>query len=215
MGRDRHRARRGGALAGRDASSSTTSRSPTWPRCCCLAWRRLSRIVVLIALASVVLGADRRLGRHAAAGRQSCSAGGAIPRRLSGQPVVPDRGVGDRRAQARSEYLAEPADDPRHPMVHFVQCRCRRLGDTGRVARGRRQFPCPRLAVVAAHRAARGAAVLRHRRHHRLRRIVECQHRRRGRELGQRAPRSAGPRRLYCASKPRPAISTASCSASR
>ena len=37
-------------------------------------------------------------------------------------------------------------------------------GDSRRAARGRRQFPRPRLAVVAAHRAAGGAALLRHRR---------------------------------------------------
>ena len=66
------------------------------------------------------LGAGRRLGRHAAARGQSGAAGGAIPRRLSGEPSVPDRGLGHRRAQAQPRHLAEPADDPRHAMVHSL-----------------------------------------------------------------------------------------------
>ena len=48
------------------------------------------------------LGAGRRLGRHPAARRQSGAAGGAIPRRLSGEPSVPDRGLGHRRAQTQT-----------------------------------------------------------------------------------------------------------------
>ena len=120
-------------------------RCPTSLRRLLLGLATLSRIVVLIALASVIwvpigVWVGTRPQR-----RQSCSAGGAVPRRLSGQSVVPDRGVGDRRAQAQSEYLAEPADDPRHPMVHSVQCRRRRRGDSGRAARRRRQFPRARL----------------------------------------------------------------------
>ena len=37
------------------------------------------------------LGADRRLGRHAAARRQHGAAGGAVPGRVPGQPAVSDR----------------------------------------------------------------------------------------------------------------------------
>ena len=91
---------------------------------------------------------------------------------------------GDRRVQARSEYLAEPADDPRNAMVHSVQRGCRRCGDPGRTARRRRQFSGPRLAVVAADRASRSDAVLHYRRDHRVGRIVECEHCRRGCVVG-------------------------------
>ena len=51
-------------------------------------------------------------------------------------------------------------------------------------------FARARLAVVAAHRAAGGVALLRDRRDHGVRRLVERQHRRRGRVLGRRAPAS-------------------------
>ena len=145
------------------------------------------------------LGADRGVGRHAAARGRNGPAGGAIPRRLSGEPAVPDRRLGHRRLEAQSEHLALPADDPRHAMVHSVQRHCRRRGDPRRVARGRHQFPRARLAVVAAHRLAGGAAVLCDRRDHRLRRLMEREHRRRGRLLGQRTSASRGPWRLYCA----------------
>ena len=102
------------------------------------------------------LGSDRRLGRHPAACRQSGSAGGAVSCRLSGEPAVSDRGFGDRRAQARSEYLAEPADDPRHAVVHSLQCRRRRHA----------QFPpsCARPAPISASVAGYGGGASRCRR---------------------------------------------------
>ena len=62
-------------------------------------------------------------------------------------------------------------------------------------------------------RAARGVSLLRHRRDHRLRRLLECQHRRRGRQLGQRPAASPWPGRLY-RQQTEPATSIASCSAS-
>ena len=52
------------------------------------------------------LGADRGVGRHAPARGRNDPAGGAISRRLSGEPAVSDRRLGDRRLAARSEYLA-------------------------------------------------------------------------------------------------------------
>ena len=84
-----------------------------------------------------------------------------------------------------------------HAMVHLVQRRCRRGGDPRRAARRRRQFSRSRLAVVAPDRIAGGASLLRHRRDHRLRRLMECEHRRRGGVVGGSAPRSVWARRLY------------------
>ena len=56
--------------------------------------------------------------------------------------------------------------------------------------------------------------VLRHRRDHRLGRLVERRHRRRGRELGRHQADGARSRRLYRRRRPKPATSLASCSAS-
>ena len=145
----------------------------------------LIRVIVLIALATVVwVPIGVWVGTRPFADHRR-SADCAVPRRLSGQRAVSDRGLGDRRLAAQSEYLAQPADDPRHAMVHFVQCHRRRVGDPRGAARRRRQFPRARLAVVAAHRASCRAALLRDRRDHRVRRLVERQHRRRGRLMGQ------------------------------
>ena len=59
--------------------------------------------------------------------------------------------------------------------------------------------PRPWLAVVATDRAAGRLAVLRHGRDHRLRRLVERQHRRRGGDLGRSAARGPRAGRLHCA----------------
>ena len=60
-------------------------------------------------------------------------------------------------------------------------------GDPVGDARRRHQPAGPRLAVVEEDRAAGGVSLLRHRRHHRLRRLLERQHRRRGGVLGRHA----------------------------
>ena len=65
------------------------------------------------------------------------------------------------------------------------------------IARHRRQPAGPRLAVVEKDRAAGGVSVLRHRRHHRLRRLLERQHRRRGGVLGRHQAAGNRPWRLY------------------
>ena len=159
----------------------------------------LARVVVLIAHCERHLGSDRRLGRRAAARRQYGPAGGTIPRRLSGEFVVPDRGLDHRRLETQPEYLAQPADDPRHAMVHSVQRHRRRFRYSQRASGRRREFARARLAMVAAHRAAGGVALLCDWRDHGVRRFVERQHRRRGRILGQRASASRRAWRLYCA----------------
>ncbi len=105
------------------------------------------------------LGADRRRHRHQAASLQRRAAGGAVPRGVSGKPPVPDRGVGHRRVPSRSRHLAEPADDPRDPVVHPVQRHRRRHRDPGRAARRRHQPAGARPVVVAQDRPARGVSL--------------------------------------------------------
>ncbi len=66
----------------------------------------LTRVVVLIAIASAIwvpIGVWVGTRPRAA---EIDPAGGAISRRLSGEPAVSDRRLGDRRLAARSEYLA-------------------------------------------------------------------------------------------------------------
>ena len=53
-----------------------------------------------------------------------------------------------------------------------------------RSARSRHDLPAARLALVAPGHPARHLALLRHRRDHRVGRLLERQHRRRGGELG-------------------------------
>ena len=161
------------------------------------------------------LGADRRLGRHCGrARRESCS------RWRSSSP--PSRRICCSRSRSRRsspgklnpEHLAEPADDPRHAVVHPVQCHRRRRGHAGGAARRRRQSQRAAAGCGGARSRCRRLPVLRDRRDHRLGRLVERQHRRRGRELGRQQLEAHG-LGAYIAERPRPAISIASCSASR
>ena len=92
----------------------------------------LLRVTVLIAIASLIWVPIGVADRHPAAPLQRRAAGRAVPRGVSGEPAVPDRRVGDRRVPARSRHLAEPADDPRHPVVHPVQRHRRRHRHSGR-----------------------------------------------------------------------------------
>ena len=71
-----------------------------------------------------------------------------------------------------------------HPVVHSVQRHRRCVGNSGRASRLRRQLSGARLAVVAAHRPAGRVSLLRHRRDHRVRWLLERQHRRRGGVVG-------------------------------
>ncbi len=99
--------------------------------------------------------------------------------------------------QPECRYLADAADDPGHPVVHPVQRHRRRGGVSRRPARGGKQFPDRRLAMVAQGDDPGDSAVLRDRRDHRLGRLVECRHRRRGGVVGRYQADSAWSRRLY------------------
>ena len=98
------------------------------------------RVVVLIALASADLGADRRLDRAAAVGRQRGAAGRPVPGRLPGQRAVPVAVVGIVRLASQPEHLAQPADGARHAVVHPVQRHRRRQRLPDRPARSRDAF---------------------------------------------------------------------------
>ena len=86
----------------------------------------LMRVMVLIALASLIwtpIGIYVGLRPKLTADR---AAGGAVPGRLSQQSAVPAGGVADRVLERQSRHLAVAADRPGHPMVHPVQCHRRR-----------------------------------------------------------------------------------------
>ncbi len=51
-----------------------------------------------------------------------------------GESAVPDRRLRHRRLASRPQHLAQPADDPRHAVVHPVQRDRRRRGDAERAA---------------------------------------------------------------------------------
>ena len=134
--------------------------------------------MVLIAIASADLGAARRLDRPAPAPRARkvqpvAQFLAAFPANLL-FPIAVSVIV---RFPAQSRYLAVAADDPRHAMVHSVQRHRRRRGLPSDLREAGAEFPDPRLAVVADGHAARRLPLLRHRRDHRLRRILERQHR--------------------------------------
>ena len=152
------------------------------------------------------LGAGRGLDRAAAEARRADPAAGAVPGGVPGQSRLP--GVrGDHRAlRPERQYLAQPADDPGHPVVHPVQRHRRRQRLPDRPARGRRQLPPQGMAVVDQGHPARHFPLLHHRRHHRLRRLMECLDRRRSRELGRHP--SDGQRASAPISRPRPKPAT-------
>ena len=101
----------------------------------------LTRVIVLIALASLIwvpigvwIGLRPRVAERVQPIAQFLA---AFPANV----LFPDRGGRHRDVSARSGHLAQPADDPRHPVVHPVQRHCRRQGVADRSARGPRQFP--------------------------------------------------------------------------
>ena len=128
-----------------------------------LGFATLARVTVLIAIASVIwvpVGVWVGTRPHAAHLVQPVAQFlAAFPANLL-FPVAVSLIVAWR---LDPEYLAQPADDPRHAMVHSVQRHCRSRGDPGGAARRRRELARPRLAVVATYRAAGGAALLRDR----------------------------------------------------
>ena len=78
-----------------------------------------------------------------------------------------------------------------------MSLRC--CGDPCGTARLLRQFAGARLAVVADHRASRRISLLCHRGDHRIRRLMECEHRCRRCLLGRPAAGGLRSWRLHCA----------------
>ncbi len=131
------------------------------------------------------LGADRRVDRPAAAARHAPAAGRAVPRGVPGQRAVPRGRRGDRAAcKLDPNIWLSPL------MVLGTQWYI-----LFNVIAGASAFPTDlrdaaalfricALVMVAQGRRAGDPALLRDRRAHRVGRLVERQHRRRGGELG-------------------------------
>ena len=108
----------------------------------------LARVVVLIALATLIwvpvgvwIGLRPKLAERVQPVAQFLA---AFPANLAFPVFV----VIIVRYSLGSQYLAQPADDPRHAVVYPVQRHRRRQRVSDRPARGRRQFPSQGLAVV-------------------------------------------------------------------
>ena len=95
------------------------------------------------------LGADRRLARPAPGMGETSPTRGAISRGVSGEPVLSGVRRRDRALSIEQGHLAYAADGVGNPVVYFVQCHRRSRRVSGGSARGRRQLPGQRLAVVA------------------------------------------------------------------
>src|SRR6202022_3622374 len=87
------------------------------------------------------MGTRRRLDRTSAQTRRADSTVGAVFGRVPCEPRFSGVRGDHRTLPPEPECLAQPADDPRNPMVHPVQCHrgCQRIPD--RPSRGRRQLP--------------------------------------------------------------------------
>ena len=144
------------------------------------------------------MGACRGLDRNAAQIGRADSAARTVSCRVSSEPRLPGLRGCHRALRSGPECLAEPAHDPGHPVVHPLQRHRGRQRIPDRPSRGRRQFSPEGMAVVDQGRPARDFPVLHHRRHHRLRRLVECLDRRGGRKLGRHPSDGHRSRRLYC-----------------
>jgi len=119
------------------------------------------------------LGADRRVGRDAAARHANRATDRAVHGGVSCQFVVPDCGIRNRSMETQSRYLSEPAHDFGNSVVHFVQRDCGCFLDTGRNALRGGKFSHQGLAVVAQGRVAGGSAVLCDRGYYCIGRILE------------------------------------------
>ena len=161
------------------------------------------------------LGADRRVDRAAARRGRAGAADRAVPCRLS-RPTCcfPCVVVGIVPLQLDPNIWLTPLMvlGTQWYILFNVDRRRQRLSQ--RPERGVGNLSAPLLAVVARRDPARHLPLLRHRRAHRLGRLVERQHRRRSRRAGAtpswrpRASARTSPRR------PRRATFPASCSAS-
>ena len=143
----------------------------------------LIRVIVLMALATVVwvpisvwVGLEAPLGGSRSADRP-------VPRRLPGQPFVRRRCEPGARFQSQPEYLAELPHRFRHPMVHCFQHDRRRGGLSQRSPGGGGEFPRAWLAMVEAGHHSGHHALLHNGRDHRLGRLVERLDRRRIRKV--------------------------------
>jgi NitT/TauT family transport system permease protein len=179
-----------------------------------LALITMLRVFVLIALASLVWVPIGVWVGTAPRARADRAADRAVHGRVSGEPAVSRSRCRHRDLEAQSRYLAEPADDPRHPVVHPVQRDRRRRGDPGRAAlRGAelrrrgwlwwRKVALPGVLpfyVTGAITASGGS--------------WNAASSPRSRQLGRHLS-GARARRLYRRGDRRPATFTASCSASR
>ena len=128
-----------------------------------LGFYTLLRVAVLIALASLVwvpvgvmIGLRPKLAEAVQPLAQFLA---AFPANL----LFPFAVIMVVRYSSQPEYLAEHPDDPRHAMVYSVQCDRRRLRLPDGFSRSRRQFPYPRLEMVAQRDPARHFSLLRDR----------------------------------------------------
>ena len=172
--------RRQGDVPGRSRAGSEQRRSDACCACCC--WSSLATLIWVPI--GVAVGLRPKLAEKVQPVAQFLA---AFPANL----LFPLAVFLIVRFHLAPKIWLTPADDPGHAVVHPVQRHRRRQRVSERSARGRR-----RAAVSAAARWWREVMlpgifpVLRHRRHHRLRRRVECEHRLRGGQLGTR-PSSA------------------------
>jgi ABC-type nitrate/sulfonate/bicarbonate transport system permease component len=157
----------------------------------------LLRVAVLIALASaiwvpvgVAVGLRPKLTEKVQPVAQFLA---AFPANL----LFPVAVFSDRALRSRAKDLAQSADDPRDPMVHPVQRDRRRQRLPERFQRSGGELSASSLALVAPRHASRDLPLLRHRRHHRLGRRLEREHRLGMGELGTAAAERVGPRRLH------------------
>ena len=160
---------------------------------------RCCRVVVLIALASLHLGADRRLDRHCGRARPiSCSRWRSSSPRSRPTCCSRSRSSAIVALQLDPDIWLSPLMILGTQWYILFNVIAGATAIPGGPARRRRPISaCSGWLWWRTGRPAGGAAVLRHRRDHRLRRLVERQHRRRGRYWGDTAPASARPRRLY------------------
>ena len=156
------------------------------------------RVIVLIAIATLIWVPVGVLDWPAPARCRDGAAYCPVSRGFSRKYRLPLCRDWDRPFPGLAGHLAQPSDDPRHAMVRPVQRdrRRERLSDRPQGSRGQPAYQ--RLAMVAAGHSARHLSLLCHGRDHCQRRLMECQHRGRGGELGVDQAYRARRWRLYC-----------------
>ena len=159
----------------------------------------LLRVVAMSVLATLDLDPDRRLDR-AAAPRGPRGAAACPDRRVvSGQHDVPvHRGVLHRDPHSDQPRQHLP-DGARDPVVHPVQRHRGHDGDSHGSARSGGNVRAPPLAPVEDADHPGHLPILGDRRSDSHRWRVECEHRRGGRDVGERQARRRRSGRLHCA----------------